>query len=194
MRLIPVCLSLVLAPLMLAGQQAQPTKTQKSSAADSARKPSPPAPHKTVTKHRKRHHARKAAVRKSVKRAGLCPDSQFAATVINSTEVHQVCLDKTSLQKSQAATGKMKVDIINGSSTDTQYFSDKNQETARNQAVVVGVQSSDTRFAGGNKNSVVTGIVSSSTVDAKAASSGGEGVTRQVSPRPKRPSYQPDAH
>jgi hypothetical protein len=88
----------------------------------------------------------------------------------------------------------MKVEVINGSASDTQYFSDKNQEAAHNQSVVVGVQSSDTRFAGGNKSPVVTGVTSSSSVDAKSASSGGQPVAKQVSPRPKRPSYAPDQH
>jgi len=111
-------------------------------------------------------------------------------------EVRHVCLDKSQLagEMPKATPGQMKVQVINGSATDTQYFSDKNQETAHNQPVVVDVESSDTRFAGGNKHAVVTGVTSSSTVDATSASSGGQPVTKQVSPRPKRPAYEPDRH
>jgi hypothetical protein len=91
----------------------------------------------------------------------------------------------------------MKVEVLNGASTDTQYFYDdgkKQQEAPQNRAVVVGVQSSDTRMAGGNRNPVVTGVTASGTGDAKSASNGGQPVTKQVSPRPRRPAYQPDGH
>jgi hypothetical protein len=196
MRLIPVCLPLVLAPLLVAGQQAQPPTPQKPAQTSTAKQTTSPSPHKTATRHRKRHRSRKAAARKRAKRAGLCQDSQMDVTVINGAQPLHVCMDKLKLQAEQAkaAPGQMKVDVINGSATDTQFFSDKNQESAHNQAVVVDVQSSDTRFAGGNKTPVVTGVTSSSSVDATSVSSGGQAVTKQVSPRPKRPAYEPDGH
>lgn len=196
MRLIPICLPLVLAPMIVAGQQAQPAPAQKPAQTTAAKQTTSPAAHKTVAKHRKHHHSRKAATRKSAKRAGLCPDSQIALDVINGTQVRHVCIDKSVLAANEpkAIPGQMKVDVINGSSTDIQYFSEKNQETAHNQPVVVDVESSDTRFAGGNNNPVVTGVTSSSSVDAKSASIGGQPVAKQVYPRPKRPEYAPDQH
>ena len=192
MRLIPLCLSMVLASLLVAGQQAQ-TTSQKPAQPNTAKQATSSAPHKAVTRHKKRHHSRKAATRRTGKQA---ENTKMPVDVISGGEIHRVLLDKprSDEKRIKASQRQMKVDVINGSATDTQYFSDKNQENARNQAVVVGVQSSDTRFADGNKNAVVTGIASSSPVDAKATGSGGEGVTRQVSPRPKRPEYQPDAH
>jgi|KBSSwiStaDraftv2_1062776.scaffolds.fasta_scaffold382113_2 hypothetical protein len=195
MRLIPVCLPLVLAPLLVAGQQAQTSTPQKPAQTSTTKQTTSPSPHKTATRHRKRHRSRKAAARKRAKRAGLCSDSQFSADVIMGNEVRHVCLDKSQLAGNapKTAPGQMKVDVINGSATDTQFFSDKNQESAHNQAVVVDVQSSDTRFAG-KKTPVVTGVTSSSSVDATSVSSGGQAVTKQVSPRPKRPAYEPDGH
>jgi hypothetical protein len=196
MRLIPVCLPLVLAPLMLAGQQAQSPTKHNPAQTSAAKQASSTTPHKAATRRGRRYHSRKVAARKSAKRAGLCPDSQMDVTVINGAQPLHVCMDKAKLaaEEAKAAPRQMKVEVINGSATDTQYFSDKNQETAHNQPVVVGVQSSDTRFAGGNKNRVVTGVTSSSSVDAKSASNGGQPVAKQVSPRPKRPAYQPDGH
>jgi hypothetical protein len=116
--------------------------------------------------------------------------------VITGGDTRRVLLNKNDTADSgqKTARGQMKVEVINGSAADTQFFSDRNQENAHNQAVVVGVQSSDTRSTGINKSPVVTGVTSSSTVDAKSASSGGQAVTRQVSPRPKRPAYEPDGH
>lgn len=192
MRLIPLCLPLVLAPLLVTGQQAQ-TTSQKPAQPSTAKQATSSAPHKAATRHRKRHHSRKTVSKRTGKRA---ENSKMPVDVINGGEVHRVLLDKAKSdeKRTKASQRQMKVDVINGSATDTQYFSDQNQEAARNQAVVVGVQSSDTRFAGGNQNAVVTGIASSSTVDARASSSGGAGVARQVSPRPKRPAYQPDEH
>ena len=197
MRLIPVCLPLVLAPLIVAGQQAQMPTGQKTHQASAAKQASTRTSHK-VTVHRKhKRHSRKASARKTAaKRVGDCPESQIGLDVINGVAIRHVCIDKAALagNEPKPTSGQLKVDVINGSATDTQYFSDRSQETVRNQPVVVGVQTSETRFAGGNKNPVVTGVTSSSTVDAKTASAGGQPVTRQVSPRPKRPAYEPDAH
>ena len=187
MRLIPVCLPLVLAPLIVAGQQAQMPTAQKTHQANVSKQTSTRTSHKATTRHRIRHRSRKAATKK---------DDKIPVDVITGSGTRRVLLDKEEpgAQQTKAKPGQMKVEVINGSSTDTQYFSDKNEETVRNQPVVVGVQTSDTRFAGSNKNPVVTGVTSSSTVDAKTASAGGQPVTRQVSPRPKRPAYEPDAH
>lgn len=190
MRLIPVCLSLVLAPLIVAGQQIKPTTPPKPTQTSAVKQTSS---HKRGSRHKARHHSRKAVMNKGTRRS---ESTKIPVDVINGGETRHVVLDKGMPAGEQTKTkmGQMKVDVINGSATDTQYFSDNNQESARNQAVVVGVQSSDTRFAGGNKSPVVTGITSSSSVDAKSASSGGQTVTKQVSPRPKRPAYQSEEH
>ncbi|MBS1804693.1 MAG: hypothetical protein JST28_15120 [Acidobacteria bacterium] len=191
MRLIPVCLSLVLAPLVVVGQQTQPTTAQKAAQPAATKHASPTAPHKTATRHRSRHRSRKAS-----RRAKHTEPTTIPVDVINGGETRHVNLDKTMAapEHAKGKSGQVKVDVINGSSTDTQYFSDNNQEAAHNQSVVVDVQSGDTKFADGNKSPVVTGIASSSSVDAKSASSGGQPVARQVSPRPKRPAYTPDGH
>ncbi|MBW8869196.1 MAG: hypothetical protein JF563_00175, partial [Acidobacteriales bacterium] len=191
MRLIPVCLPLVLAPLMVAGQQAQTSTTQKPAQTSAAKQVSAPAPHKTATRHGRRHRSRKAALRKSRKRA---ESSAVPVDVITGGETRHIVLNEATSpkQSKKGAPSRVKVDVINGSATDTEYFSNKNEEPVQNKPVVVGVQSSDTRFAGGNKNPVVTGVTSSSSVDAKSASTGWQGVTKQVSPRPKRPTYTPD--
>jgi hypothetical protein len=60
--------------------------------------------------------------------------------------------------------------------------------------VVVAIQSSDTKIVGGIKHPVVTGITSSGAGTAKSATGGVDPVSKTVSPRPKRPAYQPDAH
>jgi len=181
---------LVLAPLIVAGQQAQLSTSPKPAHTSAVKQATP---HKTATKHRARHRSRKAAIRKRAKH----PESTtIPVDVINGGETRHVNLDKTmpASRHAKSASGQVKVEVINGSATDTQFFSDKNDEAAHNQAVVVGMQSSDTRFAGGNKSPVVTGVTSSSSVDAKTASGGGQPVATQVSPRPKRPAYAPDQH
>lgn len=192
MRLVPVCLPLVLAPFIVAGQQAQPSATQKSAQA-TAVKQSSSAPHKKTSKRSKRHRARKATVRRNRKRT---ESNTIPVDIINGGETRHVVLDKASTSPSaeRSKPGQVKVEVINGSAADTQYFSDKNPENARNQSVVVGVQSGDTRFAGGDKVPVVTSVTSSSSVDARSASAGGQTVTKQISPKPKRPAYSPDQH
>lgn len=193
MRLIPICLQFVLAPLLVAGQQAQTSTTQKPAQTSAVKQASSPAAHKTSTRHQRRHRSRNVATRKSRKPA---ESSAVPVDVITGGETRHIVLNEapTARRPRKGEPGRVKVDVINGSATDTQYFSGKNEEPAQNKAVVVGVQSSDTRFAGGNKAPVVTGVTSSSSVDAKSASTGGQGVTKQVSPRPKRPAYAPDQH
>jgi hypothetical protein len=209
MRLIPVCLPLVLAPLLVAGQQAQSTTASKPEQASTVKQPSANAPQNTAkgSKGRRAAHKRHSRKHKGAKRAQYRPDyHENSVQVINGDATKQVVFhdDKAEAApkrnvraSSKKAPAPMKVEVLNGTSTDTQYFYDNGQnqqETARNQAVVVGVQSSDTRTAGGNKNPVVTGVTSSGTGYAKSASSGGQPVAKQVSPRPKRPAYQQDVH
>ena len=197
MRMIPVCLPLVLVPLLIAGQQAQTPATQKLQQTSAAKQTSSQHPHTATARHKARHHSRRAAARKGTKRAQSRPEyTGTPVDVITGGETRHVVLEseKSSTSQAKTASGQTKVQVINGSATNTQYFPDNNQEAARNQPVVVAVQSSDTRTAGGNRNPVVTGVTSSSSNDAKTAGNGGQPVAKQVSPRPKRPSYQPDAH
>jgi len=90
----------------------------------------------------------------------------------------------------------LKVEVVNGTASDTQYFYANRGLQGSNEKwpVVVAVQSSDTRFVGGNKHIVVTGITAVGRGDAKTANGSGQRVTAVVSPQPKRPEYQPDAH
>src|SRR3569833_3343818 len=61
MRLIPVCLPLVLAPLIMAGQQPHSATTAKPVQPNAVKQTTSPPLHKT---HRARHRSRKAALRK----------------------------------------------------------------------------------------------------------------------------------
>ena len=196
MRLIPVCLPLVLAPLLIAGQQAQTPATQKTQQTSAAKQTSAQHPHGATARHKARHHSRRAAARRGSKHPQR--RAEYTGTpvdVITGGETRHVVLEneKTSSSGAKTASGQTKVQVINGSATNTQYFS-RDEETAHNQPVVVGVQSSETRYAGGNKNPVVTGVTSSSSNDARTAGTGGQPVAKQVSPHPKRPAYQPDTH
>ena len=195
MRLILMCLPLVLGPVLGASQQTQPSTTQKPaqttvtkqlSASVTGRKTS----HRTA---RRRHAARKGA-----KRAAYRPEyADNSVEVITGNETRRVVFQKPKPadEGARSTPGALKVEVINGNATDTQYFYGNGQETAiRNAPVVVGVQSSDTRTVGGNKRPVVTGVTSSESGDAKSADSGGQPVTKDVSPHPKRPTYQPDEH
>ena len=94
---------------------------------------------------------------------------------------------------------QMKVEVVNGASSDTQYFYAGDGLGTQNAAelkrpVVLGIQSSDTRVVGGNKHPVVTGITAVGPGDAKSVNSGGQKVTTEVAPKPKRPDYQPETH
>ena len=94
---------------------------------------------------------------------------------------------------------QLKVEVVNGNSTDTRYFHlDQNapqtEAVMSNQPVVVGIQSSDTRFVGGNKHPVVTGITAAGQGDARKTGGEGQKLTNGVSPQPKRPSYEPGVH
>ena len=203
MRQIQVCLPLVLSLLagtaMLAGQQTQPGKTQQS--APSASPAHPSASHHSVHKR----HARRA-VHKGKKRGQYRPEySENSVEVINGDATKKVVFqndqasstaEKKTSSKMKNAPAPMKVEVVNGAATDTQYFYDNGQssETARNQPVVIGIESSDTRTRGGNKQPVVTSVTSSGVQNGKSVGRVGEPVMKQVSPRPKRPAYQPEPH
>lgn len=206
-RLMKMCLPLVLAPAMLFGQQTQPGTTQKTA------QPSAKNLSSGTARAHKANHRRHRAARKGAKRAPYRPDyNENTVEVINGGSTRKVVFQngqsatapaksssrtvKTSVKSLKNAPQPMRVDVVNGSSTDTQYFYNNVQEraTARNQPVVVGIQSSDTRQVGGNKHPVVTGVTASGTNDATAATNGGQPVTKSISPKPKRPEYQPEPH
>lgn len=200
MRLIQMCLPLVLGPLIGAAQQAQPSVTQKPAQTPAAKQSSA-----AVTGHKTSHRAarRRHAARKGAKRRAYRPEyADNTVEVINGSSTNKVVFHnepaaKASNKKLPAALKDvpqpMKVEVVNGNSTDTQYFYGNGQETAiRNASVVVGIQSSDTRTVGGNKRPVVTNVNSAGSGDAKSTDSGGQPVTKDVSPHPKRPVYQPD--
>jgi hypothetical protein len=209
MRLIQACVPLAFSFLMgtatLPAQQAQPQANQKPAQSgvakpSTAQAHSPAATHGTV--HKK--HTR-AAIRKSAKRPDYRPEySQNSVEVINGDATRKVVFHDEPTKRAPAgksaanlenATKQMRVEIVNGASTDTQYFynngEDQRIEASLNRPVVVGVQSSDTRIAGGNKHPVVTRVTASGAGDARSASEGGQPVTKSVSPHPKRPVYQP---
>jgi hypothetical protein len=119
--------------------------------------------------------------------------------VINGTSTQKIIFhsDEMETGSSESANAPMKVEVVNGTSTDTQYFAQGRELAGAAESkrpVVVGIQSSDTKFVGGNKHPVVTGITSVGTGSAKSAAGGGDAVTKTVSPRPKRPAYQSDSH
>ena len=74
----------------------------------------------------------------------------------------------------------LKVEVVNGTALDTQYFCGNNAQMGSNEKhpVVIGVQSSDTRVAGGNKHPVVTGITMAGQVMRKAPVAAGK-MSRQ---------------
>lgn len=208
MRLICICLPLVLGPALLAAQQAHPS--QKPAGSSAANTPSGQTSHPVATGSHKRHHGARARLAKTSRKGAKRPEyrpryKENSVEVINGDATRKITFhdeEPATASKKDARSGfrsgptPMKVDIVNGTSTDTRYFytEDQQNETARNQPVVIGVQSSDTRTAGGNRHPVVTGITSSSNNDAKTANGGGQPVTKSVAPRPKRPVYEPDSH
>jgi hypothetical protein len=189
---------------MLVGQQAQPVSPKQTAQTTTAKSSVAPthkaAAHRAV---RKRHTTHKRKRRRDYR-----PEySENSVEVINGDAAKKVVFHN---DKPAATPGKkrragmknvpapMKVEVVNGTSSDTQYFYDNGQagqsETAHNQPVVIGIQSSDTRTVGGNKHPVVTSVTSSGVQDGKSVGSGGQAVTKQVSPRPKRPVYRPEPH
>lgn len=207
MRLVAICLSLplVLGSAFASGQQTQPGTAQRPANNIVAMQPGTTGT-KQATNH---HHAKKkySSAHKGKKRAPYRSEyrSNSVEVINGDAEKRVVFQDEEAAAatknepkaKKNAPPPPMKVEVMNGSSTNTQYFSGNGREqmaAARNQQVVVGVQSSDTRTAGGNKHPVVTSVNEAGSGDAKTSSSGGQAVTNGVSPRPKRPAYQPDEH
>ena len=208
MRLTGLCLPLVLGPALLAAQQAQPS--QKPAQSSTLKQSSGQSALHAATTHKSTHHSTRSRRVKASRRRGKRPEyrpkyKENSVEVINGDATKKVTfhedepaqpLKKNARAGLKSAPAPLKVDVLNGTSTDTQYFygQEEQNENARNQPVVIGVESSDTRTAGGNKHPVVTSITSSSGTVAKAANAGGEPVTKSVAPRPKRPEYQPDSH
>lgn len=192
MRLIQMCLPLVLGPALAAGQQTQPPTPLKPAQTPAAKHPSASATRHSTSPRTAR---RKRPARKGARRAAYRPAyTQNTVEVITGNETRRVVFEKpkSADEGAKSTPGALKVEVINGNATDTQYFYGNGQETAiRNAPVVVGVQSSDTRTVGGNKRPVVTSVTSAGSGDARSADSGGQPVTKDVSPRPKRPAYQP---
>jgi hypothetical protein len=130
--------------------------------------------------------------------------TQNSVEVMNGESTQKVVFNNdqaSSGARKNAAAGEntpapLKVEVVNGTASDTQYFygNSGRQGSDEKRPVVVAVQSSDTRFVGGNKHTVVTGITAVGHGDAKTVSGSGQKVTAVVSPQPKRPEYQPDAH
>jgi hypothetical protein len=201
-----VVISMFPASAAIAQQQPQPATAQKTAQAGVA---NPSKAHETraVATHRtvhKRH--RRTAARRGKKRPEYRPEySENSVEVMNGDATNKVVFQNDqapapAAKKLPAGVKNeprpMKVEVVNGTSTDTQYFYEnrQNNETAQNQPVVIGIQSSDTRVAGGNQHPVVTSVTSSGIQHGKGVNSVGPPMTKQVSPRPKRPVYQPDAH
>ena len=213
MRPLGVCLSLclLLAPLAGASQSTQTGKEQKPAQPPAVSGSGGSSSHAAPTRPTAHHHSRRGHSTAAARKHGMRPEyrpeyKENSVEVINGDATNKVVFHDEQTATANAkrlpkemknAPAPMKVEVVNGTSTDTRYFYDNGQDQnaarARNERVVVGVQSSDTRIAGGNKHPVVTGITSDGAGDAKSASSGGTPVTQSVSPRPKRPAYQPDA-
>lgn len=208
MRPISLCSPLVF--LLMAGsatltaQQAQPAASRQPVQTTTVPKASSGQnPNQTVTKHSARH--RMSHARNGAKRPEYRPEfSENSVEVINGDATKKVLFhdDQTTGSAENLpgsnVPGPMKVEVVNGAHTDTQYLynngEDQRIEAELNRPVVVGIESSDTRIAGGNKHPVVMRVTASGAGDAKSESSGGQPVTRSISPRPKRPAYQPDEH
>lgn len=201
-------LPVVFASTMVSGQMATAATTvnpaQQDAAKSSIVKSTPEkialtakTPHGTVaTKHSKtlsRNGAKRPAYRQEY--------TQNSVEVINGASTQKIVFNNdqgASASRKDVSAMKnvpapLKVEVVNGTAADTQYFYGDNgrQGSNENGPVVVAVQSSDTRFVGGNKHPVVTGITAAGPVDAKSANGGGQKVMTGVSPQPKRKEYQP---
>jgi hypothetical protein len=179
---------------------AQAGTAQQTAQASSTKKPE--TAKKATVHHPARSKYRKAAHKKGAKRNDYRPDyQQSAVEVMNGSSTKRVVFNEEE-KPSEAAKGEpsqLKVEVVNGNSTDTRYFYlDQNapQTVAAmtKQPVVVGIQSSNTRFVGGDRHPVVTGITAAGQNDATSAGGGGQKLTNGVAPQPKRPPYEPDMH
>lgn len=194
MRLIQVCLPLALVAALAAGQQTQRKPSESQRTDTSTTRETSQVTRKRVTGHRatRARHAKKST-RKAQKRPEYTSN---AVEVINGSDTRRVAFESPESANDQSKNGQgpLKVEVVNGTATDTRYFYNNGQEQSaevRNRPVVIGIQSSDTRVVGGNKNPVVKGITS---VEGEAKSGMNSDKRLNVSPRPKRPAYQPDVH
>jgi hypothetical protein len=200
-------LPFVLGATLMSGQQGKSASTPQATQQSAVKQSSAPgvqakAAHETKPHHRVvRKRNTRASYRNGAKRAAYRPEfTEHSVEVINGSSTKQIVFN----EEKPAVTAKgespqMKVEVVNGASSDTQYFYAGNGQGTQsaaelNRPVVVGVQSSDTRVIGGNKHPVVTGITAVGLGDAKSVNSGGQKVTTEVAPKPKRPDYQPETH
>jgi hypothetical protein len=200
MRLTMMSLSLVFVLISASAQQPAALKRPQPAKAMSV---DAPGGHARVATRRAHHRAARkvqAVHRKGAKRRVYRREyNQNSVEVMNGASTQKVVF-----HDSEPASGRgkdrlpapLKVEVVNGTSTDTQYFA-AGQAVQQNRSeahpVVVAIQSSDTRVVGGNKHPVVTGITAVEPGRAKSAS-GGQTVMTGISPRPKRPEYKPDNH
>jgi hypothetical protein len=211
LTLLKSSLPLVLAATLLSGQQEKPTSAQQPAQQNAGRQSTTPGAqaktaHETKAQHRVvRKRSTRASYRNGAKRAAYRPEfTEHSVEVINGSSTKQIVLteDKKPVGTAKGESPQMKVEVVNGTSSDTQYFYAGNGQPQQNAAelrrpVVVGIQSSDTRVVGGNRHPVVTDIIDISAVkpgDAKTVNSGGQKVTTGIAPKPKRPDYQPETH
>ncbi len=179
-------------------QSTQQSAVKQSSATDVPAK----AADKTNPPHRAvRKKSTRASYRNRAKRAAYRPEfTEHSVEVINGSSTKQIVFnDKKPDDTAKSDSAQMKVEVVNGASSDTQYFYAGNGQSTQNAAelkrpVVLGIQSSDTHVIGGNKHPVVTGITAVGPGDAKSVNNGGQKVTTAVAPKPKRPDYQPETH
>jgi hypothetical protein len=203
-------LPVVLASTIVPWQQATAAMTVQPAQQDAAKSSTVKNTPAKVSQSAKTDHGTvaskhsKTSSRSSAKRPAYRPEyTQHSVEVMNGATTQRIVFSND-----QAASGSskdtpaltngrapLKVEVVNGNATDTQYFyGDGRQGSNERRPVVVAVQSSDTRFVGGNKHPVVTCITAVGRADAKSVNGGGQKVTTGVSPQPKRPEYQPDAH
>lgn len=204
LTLLKSSLPFVLAATLLSGQQGKSVPAQQSAAKESPAAAVQGKSAQETKAHPRlvRKRNRRASHRIGAKRAAYRPEyTEHSVEVINGSSTKQVVFneEKRPAGNAKGEAAQMKVEVVNGTSSDTQYFYAGSGQGAQNAAeskrpVVVDVQSSDTRVAGGNKRPVVTGITAVGAGDAKSANSGGQKVTTGVAPKPKRPEYQPETH
>jgi hypothetical protein len=187
-RFVATCLVLPLfcAAYVVTAQQTTSDKPEQSSEVEQTRSQHSP---KTAIKPISQGHPGQAAAQES---ALHCQPPEIPVDVINGNQVLHTCFDPAqSGEETKTLPGQLQVEVINGSAENIQYFygngEDAQIEAMLNKPVVIGVQSGNTLTTGGNKAPLVTRVNS-------AATTRGAAVTNRISPRPKRPAYQPDMH